>query len=73
MAQPAAVAAVTDASPLVGLKPCSRCPAEPCTSIPSYIQLSMSYSRSSGSQPEKRPSRSSVSANSSSMITGAFV
>ena len=33
----------------------------------------VSYFFSSGFQPEKRPSSSSVSANDSSMITGAFV
>ena len=41
--------------------------------MPSYCQLELSYVFVSGSKPEKRPSRSSVSWNASSMITGAFV
>jgi hypothetical protein len=62
-----------DASPLVASKPSSRWPAEPCTFMPAYCQVVTSYSPLSGSQPEKSPSSSSVSWNSSFTITGAFV
>jgi hypothetical protein len=41
--------------------------------MPSYAQVVMSYSCFSESQPEKRPSSSSVSLYSSLMSTGAFV
>jgi hypothetical protein len=41
--------------------------------MPSYDQVVVSYFFVSGFQPEKTPSRSSVSAKSDSMITGAFV
>jgi hypothetical protein len=43
------------------------------TSIPSYCQLFGSYVFFSGSKPEKSPSRSSVSLNSGSIRTAAFV
>src|SRR5207248_1482904 len=59
--------------PFVGTKPFSRAPAALCMSTPSYCQLSMSYFCCSGSQPEKSPSSSSTSLNSSLMITGAIV
>jgi hypothetical protein len=56
-----------------GLKPFERSPAAPCTWVPAYCHVVTSYSSFSASQPEKRPSLSSVSEKSSLTITEAFV